>query len=105
MTGERDIFGNDVDTAALAGLERSGTAWNGGIVQRGGLERRRLDVVVVGVVELGVVVVGVVELGVVVVGVVDLGLVELGVVESLGVVVVGLVELGRRLLVLRTPSR
>jgi serine protease AprX len=30
VTGERDIFGNDVDTAALAGLERSGSAWDGG---------------------------------------------------------------------------
>jgi serine protease AprX len=30
LTGEQDIFGNAVDTQALAGAEANGSAWNGG---------------------------------------------------------------------------
>jgi serine protease AprX len=30
LTGERDIFGNSLDTTALAAAEQSATAWNGG---------------------------------------------------------------------------
>jgi hypothetical protein len=31
LTGEQDIFGAPVDTAALASLEANGTAWSGGV--------------------------------------------------------------------------
>ena len=31
LTGEQDIFGNDVNTAALAAAEANNSAWNGGI--------------------------------------------------------------------------
>jgi serine protease AprX len=35
LTGEQDIFGNAVDTTALAAAEANGTAWNGGIFNGG----------------------------------------------------------------------
>jgi serine protease AprX len=35
LTGEQDIFGNTVDTTALAAAEANGTAWNGGIFNGG----------------------------------------------------------------------